>query len=151
GVAALAGDGSRHVKVLVTDGDERAALAATRSLGINTEVYVVGPGPHSLAGQSRYAHVHHQVRDAAGDVPDFAKAIVALTADHRIDVVVPTTDAASRALIPVRNQLAPAVLAAPALGPYLRASHKGEVARLAPRHGLVVPEGSEVTTLAEAL
>lgn len=139
------------MRVLVTDGDERSSLAAIRSLGRRHEVHVVGPGSTSLAGESRYAHAHHRVRDPVEDVDAFATAIAALTSEHAIDVVVPTTDAACRALIPARQRLEPAVLAAPRLEPYQRASHKGEVARLAPRFGLAVPEGGEAATLEEAL
>jgi hypothetical protein len=127
------------LEILVTDGDERAALAVTRSLAATR----CGPGRTSLAGRSRYARAHHRVPDAALDTGAFASALAALCAAHGFDVVVPTTDAACRALIPERKRLGPAVLAAPDLDAYERASHKGEVARLAPRFGLAVPEGGE--------
>jgi predicted ATP-grasp superfamily ATP-dependent carboligase len=139
------------LKLAVTDGDERAALAATRSLGRHHEVHVLGPGRTSLAGESRHAHAHHRVPDAAQDVDAFARAVATLCAAERIEAVLPTTDAACRALIPARKRLEPAVLLAPELEPYLRASHKGLVARLAPRFGLAVPEGGEASNLEEAL
>jgi predicted ATP-grasp superfamily ATP-dependent carboligase len=139
------------MRILVTDGDERSSLAAVRSLGRRDEVHVVGPRAASLAGVSRFARAHHVVRDPAEDAAGYAKAIAALCAAQRLDLVIPTTDAACSALIPARASLVPAVLAAPAAEPYERASDKGEVARLAPRAGLAVPEGGEAAKLEEAL
>src|SRR5262249_27628847 len=81
----------------------------------------------------------------------FITSVASLIREHRIDVVVPVTDAACRALIPARMRLEPAVLAAPRLKAYERASHKGEIARLAPRFGLVVPESRENATTRQAL
>ena len=43
------------MKILVTDGEERAALAATRSLGRSAEVHVAASSAASLAGVSRSA------------------------------------------------------------------------------------------------
>ncbi len=139
------------MRALVTDGDERASLCVTRSLGRRDEVHVVGPGRTSLAGASRYAFAHHRVCDPIEDVAAFATEVAALTSERAIDVVVPTTDAACRALIRVRERLEPAVLAAPSLEPYERASHKGLVARLAPQFGLAIPQGGEAASLEEAL
>src|SRR5262249_40043647 len=124
------------MRVLVSDGDERASLAVVRSLGRRDEVHVVGPGRASLAGSSRFAAAHHRLQAPAEDAAAYAKAVAALCATQRIDLVIPTTDAACSALIPARASLAPAVLAAPAQAPYERASDKGEVTRLAPRFGL---------------
>jgi predicted ATP-grasp superfamily ATP-dependent carboligase len=67
------------------------------------------------------------------------------------DVIIPPTDADCCALIPIRERLEPAVLAAPALDAYERASHKGEVTRLARSVGLAVAEGEEVGSVDEAV
>ena len=139
------------MRVLVSDGDERASLAVVRSLGRRDEVHVVGPGRSSLAGSSRFACAHHRVQSPAEDPVAYAKAVAALCAAHRIELVIPTTDAACSALIPARASLAPAVLAAPAQEPYERASDKALVTRIAPRFGLAVPEGGEARKLEEAL
>jgi hypothetical protein len=78
----------------------------------------------------------------------FAAAISALSKQIGADVVVPPADADCRALIPVRERLEPAALAAPSLDAYERASHKGE---LAPSVGLAVAEGDEVAGVEEAV
>ena len=138
------------MRILVTDGDERSSLAVVRSLGRRDEVHVVGPSRSSLAGVSRFARAHHAVRDPSEDAGSYVRAVAALCAANRIDLVIPTTDGACNALLPARASLAPAVLAAPAQDAYERASDKVEIARLAPRFGLAVPEGGLATKLEEA-
>jgi len=139
------------MKVLVTAGDERSALSIVRSLGRDAEVHVVARGKRSLAGQSHYTHSHHAAPDSLVDHEGFAAAISALSTQIGADVIIPPTDADCRALIPIRERLEPAALAAPPLDAYKRASHKGELARLAPSVGLAVAEGDEVAEVEEAV
>ena len=87
------------MKVLVTDADERAALAVTRSLGGEDEVHVLGSGASSLAGTSRYAVAHHRVPSPQGDPRGFADAIERLAGALQVDVVIPVSDFACSALL----------------------------------------------------
>jgi predicted ATP-grasp superfamily ATP-dependent carboligase len=139
------------MKVLVTSGDERSALAVVRSLGRDAEVHVVAQSERSLAGASRYTHSRHAAPDSLIDSEGFVAAILALAVQIGADVIIPPTDADCRALIPIRERLDPALLAAPSLDAYQRASHKGEVIRLAESVGLAVAEGEEVDGVEEAV
>lgn len=139
------------MRVLVTDGDERAALAATRSLGRVAETHAVANGARCLAGASRFCHASHPAPDPLRDPDAFVLRIAQLVADRGIDAVVPVTDAATRALLPGRERFAPAVLAAPSLAAYERISDKTAAATLSRELGLELPEGSEARNADEAL
>ncbi len=138
------------MKLLVTDADERAALALTRSLGRRDEVHVAGAGERSLAGRSRRAAAHHRVPSPLAEPGRFAEAVAGLCGRHALDAVVPVSDAAVEALLPARAALAPARLAAPEPEAWARLGDKGETAELARRAGLDVPESRTVASLDEA-
>ncbi len=138
------------MRILVTDGDERAALAVARSLGRTSEVHVAGPGKRSLAGSSRRTASHHRVPDPLTAPAGFTDAVVRLVDHRRINVVIPVSDAACRALVRERERLGPAVLAAPHQTAFETLSHKGQVGALAAKSGIPVPPGDEATSVAEA-
>lgn len=139
------------MKLLVTDADTRAALAVTRSLGREHAVHVCGPGPASLAGASRFATAHHRVADALRDPEAFAGETRALVRAAGIELVLPVTDAATRALATANASLAPARIAAARPGPYAQLSDKHALARLAREFGLETPEGERVADAPAAL
>jgi len=139
------------LKILITDADTRAALAATRSLAALGEVVVAGPAARSLAGWSRFASDRVVIPDSLERTECFLNGVLRCVQEHHIDVVVPVTDAACEVLIPVRDALAPAMLAAPSESAYRGASDKSHVARLAKLHGLCIPEGCEVENFSQAL
>jgi predicted ATP-grasp superfamily ATP-dependent carboligase len=132
------------VKLLITDADARAALAATRALGRRYSVHVAGPERASLAGRSRFAAAHHRVPDPLLAPEDFARAVAALAAKEQIALVLPVTDAATLALIERRGELAPARLAAADARAYARLSDKNALVPLAQQAGLATPRGGLV-------
>jgi predicted ATP-grasp superfamily ATP-dependent carboligase len=84
--------GSRPT-VLVTDGEQRAALAVVRSLGAaGYRVLVSSTRPHSIAGASRHAHAQHVVPSALEQPAAFVDAIAALTRTHGVQVLLPMTE-----------------------------------------------------------
>jgi len=77
----------------VTDGDQRPALAITRSLGRQGIAVVVGEERrHSLASTSRYS-THHVTYPSPYTAPEaFRRFLLEFVEENRIDVVVPVTD-----------------------------------------------------------
>lgn len=87
--------------VLVTDGNQRASLAITRSLGAaGYRVIVAAAGGRSLAGASRFAagRISLPAPDAAPE--RFAAEVVAALRAHSVDVLLPVTEASLLALLP---------------------------------------------------
>ena len=90
--AARAG---RPVRVLISDGETRPALAATRSLAANG--YVVEVLAHSRftrAGASRHASAVHAVPDASQDPMGWARAVQALLDREPNQLLFPVTEVA---------------------------------------------------------
>ncbi|HEY6808276.1 MAG TPA: ATP-grasp domain-containing protein, partial [Gemmatimonadales bacterium] len=140
------------MRILLTDGDQRATLAATRSLiQAGHEVHVAAGERRSLAGVSRGARAHAVAVDPLRDPPGFASCLGALALAHRIDLLLPMTDPAVEALLAHRTLLPDAVrLPLPELSRYRAASDKARIAALAPECGFGVPDTLLLATPAEA-
>jgi len=81
------------MRILVTDGETRAALATVRALGARGHrVHVVARGSRSLAGASRFAAGEHLAADAASDPKGWAEAIAELARDLDAELLLPITD-----------------------------------------------------------
>lgn len=83
----------RPFKAFVTDGDQRPALAITRSLGRHGIAVVVGaPQSVSLASASKYC-VRHVTYPSPYEYPEaFDRFVLDLVERERVDVVMPVTD-----------------------------------------------------------
>jgi hypothetical protein len=82
-----------RLTVLVTDGDERPALAITRSLGRHGFRVLVGAEGHtSLASASRYCRGHVRYPSPSRFPAAFEHFLGDFVAHQRVDVVVPVTD-----------------------------------------------------------
>jgi len=126
--------------VLVTDGEQRAALAVVRSLGAaGHHCTVASTRRHSLAGASRFAHRKGQVPDPLAEPGAFREAATALVKAEGIEVVVPITDPSLLALLPARGDLAPALLPWPDLETVRAVADKGAVAEAAASCGIAIP------------
>ena len=81
-------------RVLVTDGETRAALACVRALAARGHtVHVAASGPRSLAGASRYAAGAHDVGDPSSDPRGFAERLARVGArTSALDVILPVTE-----------------------------------------------------------
>jgi predicted ATP-grasp superfamily ATP-dependent carboligase len=130
------------MKVLITDGDERAALAAARSLtAAGYQVYVVSRRRRSLAGMSRRVRSVRVAASALLEPAAYTRALGRITEQLDIDVVLPVTDASVEALLQYRGLLPPMVRTPPPpLDTYRRASDKLETLHLARAAGFDVPE-----------
>lgn len=126
--------------ILVTDGDQRSALAVVRSLGrAGHRVYVCSTRERSLAGASRYAAGEAPVRDPLADPEGCAVDVLALIDRWHIDTLLPTTDAALFALLPHRDDRPNVLIPVPPLAAVRRIADKEGVLALAPRFGIAVP------------
>ena len=141
---------SAPATVLVTDGEQRAALAVVRSLGrAGHRVIVASARRNSLAGWSRYAAHTVEVPDPLAAPEAFTASLIAAAQHWRPDVVLPMTDAALRSLLPVRRELIGVIPFGPA-DVVRRAADKPEVLRLAETLGLHVPRQIVLTQPDEA-
>lgn len=128
------------VEVLVTDGEQRSALAVVRSLGrAGYRPFVCSSSGRSLAGSSRYAAGEARVPDPLGDPSGFGEAVLELAARRDARLVLPVTDAALLALLPLRERFAGAKLPFVDLDRFRRISDKALLLRTAPEVGIAVP------------
>ena len=137
--------------VLVTDGDTRAALAATRSLiHAGHFVYVAAHGAQSLAGASRGARPLVVDADPLSDPAAFARETAVLAGRVGARVVLPVTDASVGAVLHERALFAPGVvLPFPDAAVFDRASDKVAMAALANAAGLRAPESVTLASAAD--
>jgi predicted ATP-grasp superfamily ATP-dependent carboligase len=126
--------------VLVTDGEQRAALAVVRSLGkAGYAPIVCSRDARSLAGVSRYAVASVHVRDPLTRPDEFLAVIAASVRKYAAQVVVPVTEASSLALLGSSDLLHGAVIAGPSLDAFRAISDKEHVLAVAREVGLAVP------------
>ena len=127
-------------RVIVTDAEQRAALAVVRSLGrAGHVVMAVGHKSNALAKASRHASASETVANPFAEPDRFADNIAGLVATWNADVVVMVAEQSHLALLPHRERLAPAILAAGDYDAFRRVSDKDLVLATAARIGIHVP------------
>ena len=127
-------------RVLITDGDQRAALACTRSLGrAGMECLVLGPRKGNLAGASRFCSETLVAPDVMADPQGFRDLVLQSIRDRELDTLLPITEKSLRALLPLRGSLPEVNLPFPTAEVFERVSDKAEVIRKARDLGLAVP------------
>ena len=137
--------------VLVTDGEQRAALAVVRSLGrAGYRVVVASGSGRSLAGASRHASADIGAGDPLRAASAFSDAIATILRDRTIDVLLPIGDAALLALLPRREELRPCIIPFPDLVQVRRAADKQLVAAAGAGEGIAVPEQCILASVADA-
>jgi predicted ATP-grasp superfamily ATP-dependent carboligase len=126
--------------VLVTDANERAALAVVRSLGRSgTRVVTCASTTPSLAGRSRFSSRTAVVPDPLGQPDAFAKSVAILAREEAAGVVLPIGEPALLALLEHRREVAPAVIPWPGLETVRTICDKQRVLDAAPAFGIRVP------------
>lgn len=126
--------------MLVTDPDQRAALAVVRSLGrAGFTVFVGGPRIRSLAGASRYCAGRISLPDPLADPAAFADAVAAAVARLGVNVLIPVTEGSLLAILAVRSRFEGCLIPFPELQTFRRASDKAEVLRVAALVGIAIP------------
>jgi predicted ATP-grasp superfamily ATP-dependent carboligase len=128
-------------RVIVTDGETRAALAAVRSLGrAGYTVCLTATRQPSLAGASRFVSHRVQLAAAAANPARAMEELAALVSRWGADVVIPVTDASIAAIL---RQCGPrigrAVVAGPSLEAYEALANKAALLERARALGVAVP------------
>jgi predicted ATP-grasp superfamily ATP-dependent carboligase len=139
-------------RILITDGDSRSALAATRSLGRRGhEVFTAATRATSLAGVSRHSRAAFSYPDPAADSEGFVRTICEIATRERLDLVIPMTEITTLLLTGERARL-PAGCKVPFPEQALvdRASDKAAVMALARECGVPIPATNVVANVAEA-
>jgi len=126
--------------VIVTDGEQRAALAVVRSLGADGwRCIVTSSSPGSIAGGSRFVARTAAVPDALRHPAEFAAAIVSLAAAEKAAVVLPIAEQSLLSLLPVRELLDPAIIPFPDLQSFIALTNKERLLEEASKLGIAVP------------
>ncbi len=130
------------MRVLITDGGERAALAAARSLiAVGYEVYVAARERLSLAGVSRGVRRVRVQTDPLRQPREYAAELGDLTRGVGVALLLPITDASVEAVLENRRAIPDSVvLPFPDFKTYRRGSDKAQGLALARDAGLAVPE-----------
>jgi predicted ATP-grasp superfamily ATP-dependent carboligase len=127
--------------VLVTDGEQRAALAAVRSLGAaGYEVLVASAAPRSIAGASRHARSQHRVPSALEQPAAFVDAIASLTRAHGVQVLLPMTEQSLLAVLDALDRFGGVAVPFADAEQFRRISDKALLLETARRVGIAVPE-----------
>lgn len=136
------------MRVLVTNGDTRPALAITRSLGnLGHEVVVAAERQPSLAAASRHcaARETYPAPDPPGNA--FVESIATIVARRRIELLLPVTEIAATLLGEHRDRIPrECALPLPATTSLRIANDKARVLEMAKRLGVPVPETRLVAT-----
>lgn len=129
------------MRVLVTDGDNRAALAVTRSLGrLGHEVVVAERRSPSLAQASRYCADSVVYPDPGLNEDAFIRSLATQVRGRGIEVLIPISEITTSLVTARRACFEPACQVPFAdFAAIDRASDKVEVVRLAERLGVPVP------------
>ena len=131
----------RQPTAFVTDGDQRPALAITRSLGRRGIAVVVGAEqPRSLASASKYC-VRHVTYPSPGCQPDaFNRFLLDLVERERIDLILPVADITTHLVAKNRPALTRhTAIAAPPVDAFDFAANKWLLLRRAAACGIAVP------------
>jgi len=127
--------------VFVLDGEQRSALAVTRSLGKAGLLVVTGSAQTtSLSGSSKYSYKQVRYSSPFHKPLEFIKDIKKIIAEYNIDILLPMTDASVFTILSYENKFQSLVqiLVGP-LKKYMLASDKNNLVRLAMKLNLPVP------------
>jgi predicted ATP-grasp superfamily ATP-dependent carboligase len=136
----VSGTGASH-RIVVTDGDHRAALATVRALGrAGHQVLVCSTGRHSISSASRYAKRSVVVPDALREPDAFVDAVAAACRAWDADVLLPMTDASMLAVLADPARVAPVHLPFVDAERFRAISDKRALLAVVPCFGIAVPE-----------
>jgi len=131
--------------VLVTDGEERSALAVVRSLGrAGYAVHVAARRAGALAATSRWATGVLVSPDPLREPGRFADTVAGYATGRAIDFVLPVTDASMLALLPARDRLGASVIPSGSLEAFLALADKAGLRERATRLGIAFPRQVEL-------
>ena len=131
----------KPLTAFVTDGDQRPALAITRSLGRRGIAVIVGADqPDSLASASKYCVRHVRYPSPVHHPDGFEQFLTTFAERERIDIVMPVTDVTTHLVAknaPALNRCT--ATAVPPFDAFESVTDKASLARLAAKCGVAVP------------
>jgi predicted ATP-grasp superfamily ATP-dependent carboligase len=126
--------------VIVTDGEQRAALAVVRSLGASGYRCVITSSSSApIAGGSRFVARTVAVPDALERPTEFAEAILGLVTEEEAVVVLPIAEQSLFALLPIRARLSPAIVPFPDIAAFSALTNKEALLAEASKLGIAIP------------
>jgi len=130
------------VRVLVTDGNERAALAVTRALGREAiEVIVGAETQRSLASASRYCRESVSYPSPYQDPQGFVNALLDVVRKQRVDALFPVSDIAMHVIGPEKTRFAGYThIPTPDAETFSEISDKYRLMQQAVAQGVAIPE-----------
>ena len=130
------------MRVLVTDGNERAALAVTRALGREQIEVVVGAEvPRSLAGSSRYCQQSIVYPSPYQEPERFVTHLLEAVREHQVDALFPVSDIAMHVLGPEKSRFEPQThIPIPVAAVFQEISDKYRLMRQAVEQGVPIPD-----------
>lgn len=139
------------MKILVTDGDNRAALAITRSLGREHEIIVASTQQRSLASVSRWCRDSFTYPEPVVDPQGFLKTLRNEVQRRHIDVLLPVSDVTTILVAEHQDNFKPCRLPIAPADTIKRAADKVGIMALAARLGVPCPAGIAVGNSQEAI
>lgn len=130
------------MRVLVTDGNERAALAVTRALGREAiEVIVGAETQRSLASASRYCRESFSYPSPYQDPHGFVNALLDVVRKQRVDALFPVSDIAMHVIGPEKTRFAGHThIPTPDAETFREISDKYHLMQQALAQGVAIPE-----------
>lgn len=140
----------KKISVLVTDGEERAALACVRSLGAaGYDVVVASPRRRSLAGASRFARASVVLPSALVDPTGFLSSLSQTVRQEEIDVLLPVTEHSLRPVLAAPERFSGVHIPFAALQQFQQVSNKAIVLAAASELGIATPAQYTLETAAD--
>jgi len=129
------------INVLVTDGENRSALAVTRSLGrTGCNVFVTGSEAGNISACSRFCLKAITAPDPLKEGEKYSEAIAEIAKIENINVIFPTTEQSVYCLSEARERLGKGVVLACAPSDMMEAiSNKYKLFQMAERLGVGIP------------
>jgi predicted ATP-grasp superfamily ATP-dependent carboligase len=132
--------------VLITDGEQRAALATVRSLGAaGHRVEVCSTRGRSLAGASCYARNDHRVPAPLTRPADFVLEVERLLREREIDVLLPISEPSLLAVLPRSDHLRNVQIPFPPVEVFRTICDKERVLEAAKIFGIATPHQAVIT------
>lgn len=130
------------MKILVTDGENRSALAVTRSLGRRgCEVFVAGMEAGNISAYSRFCKGSYLTPCPMKNGKQYTDRIIDIIAKEKIDLIFPITEQSIYQLNGIRDQLSPDVILACPTQEYMDSvSNKYRLFQSAEKVGVPIPE-----------
>jgi predicted ATP-grasp superfamily ATP-dependent carboligase len=139
------------MKIFVTDGNNRATLAITRSLGkLGHQIYVGEKSNLSLAARSKYCFKAISYPDPKTQCDNFISSLLAATREHKIELIIPVADITTLQIAENRSTFEPhCLLPFPDITTLKNTADKDYIAKLALELGVPIPHTHTISNKAD--